>query len=363
MAAAAFFISLICYIALIRQVTLIRLVATGSALGVLFTTKLVAFFILPTMLALLIFRSTDSWSLHLFGRSVTRRWHKSLVLIGIVLILGGYVVGVVWGVYGFQYRDSRGDEISFSNEMETHFISVPVLDWAAAHKVLPEAYLIAINKMLTTKNTGYLKGEISYEGWWWYFPYALFVKTPIPSLLCFLFAIGCAAVQVCRLSDKSSADVPDNVLEWMGLTLSVLFYIGIAMISSYNVGIRLMLSIHPCMISLVGLSTPHFGKSKILRYTLAFCLYGLGLLLFIRVQILCLTSMSSLVVQKMGTSTSLIQTWIGGKIFHFLRSILKSEKIKKFGCSTLVQFLRRLMVLNINRSLRLMPSLSQSMLS
>ena len=276
MAAAAFFISLICYIALIRQVTLIRLVATGSALGVLFTTKLVAFFILPTMLALLIFRSTDSWSLHLFGRSVTQRWHKSLVLIGIVLILGGYVVGVVWGVYGFQYRDSRGDEISFSNQMETPFISVPVLDWAAAYKVLPEAYLIAINKMLTTKNTGYLKGETSYEGWWWYFPYALFVKTPIPSLLCFLFGIGCAAVQVRRLSDKSSADVPENVLEWMGMTLSVLFYSGIAMISSYNVGIRLMLSIYPCMISLVGLSTPHFGKSKILRYTLCILLVWLG---------------------------------------------------------------------------------------
>jgi len=276
MAAAAFFISLICYIALIRQVTLIRLVATGSALGVLFTTKLVAFFILPTMLALLIYRSTDSWALHLFRRSVTRMWHKSLVLIGIVLILGGCVVGVVWGVYGFQYRDSRGDEISFSNQMGTHSISVPVLHWAAAHKVLPEAYLIAINKMLTTKNTGYLKGEISYEGWWWYFPYALFVKTPIPSLLCFLFAIGCAAVQVRRLSDKSSVDVPDNVLEWMGLTLSVVFYLGIAMISSYNVGIRLMLSIYPCMISLVGLSTPHFGKSKILRYILCLLLVWLG---------------------------------------------------------------------------------------
>ena len=276
MAAAAFFISLICYIALIRQVTLIRLVAAGSALGVLFTTKLVAFFILPTLLVLGILRSIDPWPLHLFGRSLTRMLQKSLALIGIVLILGGCVVGVIWGVYGFQFRDSRGDEILFSNQMETNSISVPVLHWAATHKVLPEAYLIAINKMLTTKNTGYLKGEISYEGWWWYFPYALLVKTPIPTLLCFLFVFGAATVQMRRLSDKSSADVPKNVLEWMGLTLSVLFYLGIAMISSYNVGIRLMLPIYPCLISLVGLSTPHFEKSKILRYTLCILLVWLG---------------------------------------------------------------------------------------
>ena len=151
MAAAAFFISLICYMALIRQATFIRLVAAGSALGVLFTTKLIAFFILPTLLALGISRSIDPWPLHLFGRSVTRMWQKSLALIGLVLILGGCVVSAIWGVYGFEFRDSRGDEIVSSNQMKTYYISTPVLHWAATHKVLPEAYLIAVNKMLTVK--------------------------------------------------------------------------------------------------------------------------------------------------------------------------------------------------------------------
>ena len=276
MAAAAFFISLICYIALIRQVTWIRLVATGSALGVLFTTKLVAFFILPTLLALGISRSTDPWPLHLFKSSLTRMWQKSLALILILLILGGCVVGAIWGVYGFQFRDSRGDEILSSNQREMYTISTPVLHWAAAHRVLPEAYLLAVNMMLTAKNTGYLRGETSHEGWWWYFPYALLVKTPIPTLLCFLFGFGAAVVQLTRLWDKPSADVPENALEWMGLTLSACFYLGIAMISSYNVGIRLMLPIYPCLISLKGLITPHFEKSKIFRCAICLLLVWLG---------------------------------------------------------------------------------------
>lgn len=274
--AAAFFLSLICYIALLRQITLIRLVAAGCALGVLFSTKLVAFFILPSLLVLGISRSTDPWPLRLFGSRITQIWQKSLVLIGVLLILGGCVIGAIWGVYGFQFRDSWGDEISAANEIESNTISTPALYWAATQRVLPEGYLIAMNKVLTVKNTGYLRGETSYDGWWWYFPYALLVKTPIPTLLCFLFAIGIAVVQLSRLWDKPSTSVPEKILEWRGLMVSVFFYIGIAMISSYNVGIRLMLPIYPCLISLVGLSVSHFEKSKIFRYTICLLLVWLG---------------------------------------------------------------------------------------
>ena len=276
MAAAAFFLSLICYIALIRKVTWIRLAAAGSALGVLFITKLIAFFMLPTLLALAIYRSTDPWPLHLFGISVNRMWQKSLAFIGILFVLGGCVVSAIWWGYGFEFRDSRGEEILSSDQSGTNIISTPVLHWGATHKVLPEAYLIAVNMMLTAKNTGYLRGENSNEGWWWYFPYALLVKTPIPTLLCFLFGFGAAVVHFQRLWEKPSDDVPQNVLEWIGLTFATLFYFGIAMTSSYNVGIRLILPIFPCLISLVGLSTPSLKKSKILRYTLCLLLVWLG---------------------------------------------------------------------------------------
>ena len=280
MAAAAFFLSLICYIALICRVTLIRLLAAGTALGVLFTTKLVVFFILPTLLVLAISRTTDPWTLHLFGGVVTQKWQKSVALIAILLILGGCVVGTIWAVYGFQFRDSRGDEIVAPGEMGANRIRTPVLHWTARHRLMPEGYLIAVNLMLRAQNTGYLRGNTSYEGWWWYFPYALLVKTPIPTLLCFLFGFGAAVVQLKRLSDKPSDDVPQNVLEWIGLTFACLFYLGIAMTSSYNVGIRLILPIFPCLISLVGLSTPHFANSKILRYTIYFLLLWLGFIFF-----------------------------------------------------------------------------------
>ena len=268
MAGAAFFISLICYIALIRRVTLIHLVATGSALGVLFTTKLIAFFILPTFLVLGIFRSTDPWSLHFFKRSITQKWQKSLALIGVVLILGVCIIGAIWAVYGFEFRDSWGDKVFSSGEMGAHRMSTSILNWASRHRVMPEGYLLAVDMMLTAKNTGYLRGETSYEGWWWYFPYALLVKTPIPTLICFLFGFGVGVVQLTRLRGELSANMPQNALEWIGLTLSAFFYMGIVMISSYNVGIRLILAMYPCLISLVGLSIPYLKKSKIFRYAI-----------------------------------------------------------------------------------------------
>ena len=279
-AAAAFFVSLICSIALIRRVTWIRLVAAGSALGLLFTTKLVGFFMLPTLLALGIYRGMDPLPLHLFGRSVTQRWQKSVALIAILLILGGCVVGIIWAVYGFQFRDSRGDEIVASGEMGPNPISTSVLHWAAKHKIMPEGYLLAVNMMLTVKNTGYLRGETSYHGWWWYFPYAFLVKTPIPTLLCFLFGFGVGVAQLIRLWGKSSTGDPENALEWIALTFAIIFYVGISMFSSYNVGIRLMLPIYPCLIALFGLSTPHFQKSKMLRYSVCFLLLWLGFIFF-----------------------------------------------------------------------------------
>lgn len=284
MAAAAFFVSLICSIALIRRVTWIRLVAAGSALGVLFSTKLVAFLMLPTLLALGIYRGMDPWPLHLFGKSVTQRWQKNFALIAILLILGGCVVSTIWAVYGFEFRDSRGDEVMSSGEMGANPISTPVLQWASRHKLMPEGYLVAVNMMLTVKNTGYLRGETRYQGWWWYFPYSFLVKTPIPTLLCFLFGSGIGVVQLTRLSDKASADVPENVLEWIGLTFSIVFYLSISVFSSYNVGIRLMLPIYPCLISLVGLSTPYLKKIKILRYTVCFLLLWLGFIFFFQSQ-------------------------------------------------------------------------------
>ena len=196
----------------------------------------------------------------------------------LLLILGGCVVGAIWGVYGFQYRDSRGDEHSSWDQLETTDISAP-LRWAATHRVLPEGYLVAIHLMSTVENTGYLRGETSYDGWWWYFPYALLVKTPIPTLFCFLFSIGAVVVQLSRFRDESSVslDIPKDVLEWIGLTFSVFCYLGISMISSYNVGVRLMLPIYPCLIALVGLIVPYLKKNQIFRYTICVLLAWLGL--------------------------------------------------------------------------------------
>jgi hypothetical protein len=115
---------------------------------------------------------------------------------------------------------------------------VPALRAAHAGRLLPEAYLygLAYVGKSTRNRASYLRGEYSTSGFASYFPWALALKTPLPTLL--LFAAGLAALVCGRRSGK----VRRNPLA-IGLGVFAVTYFVALVRSDLNIGYRHLLPV------------------------------------------------------------------------------------------------------------------------
>jgi len=110
---------------------------------------------------------------------------------------------------------------------------------SAANFLLPEIYLEALAGKLTHGGTGhfaYLFGTYSPVGWWYYFPVAILLKTPLPLLV--LLALG--VVRRPRL------DIAIFVL------LPIALFLGAGVVGRINIGLRHVLAIYPFFYVLAG---------------------------------------------------------------------------------------------------------------
>jgi hypothetical protein len=89
-------------------------------------------------------------------------------------------------------------------------------------------------------HTSYLLGEIRQRGWWYFFPVALFVKTPVPFLI--LSGIGCAVL--CNPKGK-------NWRAFATATIAATLLL-VCMTSNINIGIRHILPIYPPLAIVAG---------------------------------------------------------------------------------------------------------------
>jgi len=91
---------------------------------------------------------------------------------------------------------------------------------------------------------GYLMGEYSDTGWWYYYLVAILIKTPIPALL----LAGAA------LFRRHSARAIAFVLVPLGL------FLGLSMASNVNIGLRHILIIYPFLFVLAGSAVVQLDK-------------------------------------------------------------------------------------------------------
>jgi hypothetical protein len=105
--------------------------------------------------------------------------------------------------------------------------------------ILPSAYLAALRGIVRHGEAGhvsYLLGDYSRQGWWYFFPVALAVKTSLPELL--LTHAGLMRKQTQR--------------ELLFLTLPIVLFLGAAMTSRVNIGLRHILMIYPFLAAAAG---------------------------------------------------------------------------------------------------------------
>ncbi|MDJ0754509.1 MAG: hypothetical protein QNJ45_13380 [Ardenticatenaceae bacterium] len=150
-----------------------RAVIVGFAVALLNNTKFTAglfdIFLILTVIILL-FRQvwTDGW------RPVWRR-HRPLVL---VAPLTAFLF--LWAMYGFQIG-RLPDELPMLSQLGG--LTLPL-----SHHL---EQLLDIGNRSTQGAASFLIGEYSDRGWWYYFPVALAVKTPLPTLVLWVMGVGC----------------------------------------------------------------------------------------------------------------------------------------------------------------------------
>ena len=248
-----------------------RVLASALAVTGLALSKMSAFLIAPMALLMAAVRLASPQPLDVrigrASRRVAGRGGQLAVLAAAAAAHVVVILVVLWAGYGFRYQAFH--ETAAANDVlgweEVQPVS-PIIELARAHHLLPEAYLygLAFVQHYAGSRRAFLDGRHSWRGWWWFFPYCLAVKTPLPLFALLLLAAG-AAVRAAR-------DAPGRraVLDTMNATtplwtLLVVYWVA-ALGSHLNIGHRHLLPTYPAMFILAGGAAAHArGRSRVLQ--------------------------------------------------------------------------------------------------
>jgi hypothetical protein len=207
-------------------------ILAGLALGLAFTAKLSALIFGPILALTLLLDDA------LKGSGRVRRLLRRIALLTGVAALA---VLVIWASYGFQ---------------------IGTLESMAGNVPAPP-YVRGVQAVLGLTGGGrpaYLLGEISTEGWWYYFPVALAVKTPLVTLIAVLLA---SLAAICRPGRDD-----------LFLLVPPLAFFLVSITSRLNLGYRHLLPMQPFLAVHVGRLTrlpgrKRDGRSRLLSLALA----------------------------------------------------------------------------------------------
>ena len=233
---------------LLESVTPMRIAGAAAATAALLLSKMSGLLILPIAAVLI----ACQW------RS-RRRW---LGLAGAMVATASLVYVALWAAYGFRYSAEPERQTSPTLPTTSTFLHswdsmshgplvAATLGAARRFELLPEAYVwgLAYTLQTTRERDAFLRGNTSRSGWWWFFPYAVAIKTPLA-----LFVIlGLAAVAWRRgLGTPPSSALP------LGVLLAV--YSLAAVTSHLNIGHRHMLPIYPVLFITAGAAGHWFAR-------------------------------------------------------------------------------------------------------
>jgi hypothetical protein len=233
---------------------------------------LVAVMLVPLLLG---FRAVLPMPWPVLGRNISDRFSRLVIAAGVTLLTACISYAGIWAVYGFRFRPTPEkqvylnlsaivDVIRQNQTVAEYHGSAPLgakpIDtipmparaalFANEHGLLPQAFIAGF--LFTYSQAlvrwAYLCGQISPVGWWWYFPFAILVKTPITTLLAAVIAglIATRAFFAGRFRDGNRM--------WTALCLKVpaVLFLASAMSSNLNIGLRHVLGIYPFVFIAIG---------------------------------------------------------------------------------------------------------------
>ncbi len=172
------------------------------------------------------------------------RWPRFRCAAGVYLALLVTAGVTVWAVYGFRVEPlgAKPGQPLPATASGLERVPVPALQYLRGLKtVMSEAEGHRAYLLGQTDTTG--------RGWWYYFPVAVAVKTPLPELLALL------GLPLLALAPRVRARLGVAGHDWLPLLLTpvllLLAALGVLGIS-LNLGIRHLVPLYPCLLVLAG---------------------------------------------------------------------------------------------------------------
>ncbi len=214
-------------------------------------SKFTAVLLVPITVALLVARvlRRDPWptTLRRDGAMAAVRL-KALAAAVVVFGLCATSYFTLWAAYSFRYAPASGTGQQFLFESSERIaLRAPrlaqAINWIDRHHLLPNAYAqgFLVGQAKAQERTAYLAGSFSLTGWWYYFPAAFVLKTPIPLIGLFVGGL--------LLALKRRTMFLQNELF---VLLPIVVYLAAAMVSKLNIGLRHILPIYPFVMITAG---------------------------------------------------------------------------------------------------------------
>jgi hypothetical protein len=215
-----------------RRFNRIDVAGLAICVALAMASKFSAVLLAPVVVALLALGVRD-------GSITFRRAATVACLLGLLSFAG------IWASYGFRYLPGPSDWRFTLHETDLARRApslAALVEWVDERHLLPNAFTqgLLYTQVSTNNLPAFLAGDISEDGWWYYFPAAFLMKTPVVLLL--FMAAG--ALTLVRTS-RSAAPSP---LPWRFVAIPVMVYLGVAMASGVNIGLRHVLPIFPFLL-------------------------------------------------------------------------------------------------------------------
>lgn len=225
---------------------------SGLFLGLTLTSKFTGVILLPILIILILGK------IFVFSKNYKKWWLYLLGFLGVLLI--SWVV--IWASYGFSTQIPSlppakisqnlhlWTNLDFSDQIDNFVTKVRGL-------LFPAEYykgLFLVGRHALAGHGSFLLGQASNVGWWYYFPLAIFFKTPIPLFILLALAI----LYFRKIRAKNNFD------EFLLLTPPLIF-LAVSMFSKADLGIRHMLPIFPFWIIFVS-KTANLVQFKAIKF-------------------------------------------------------------------------------------------------
>ncbi|OGH56204.1 MAG: hypothetical protein A3I06_10950 [Candidatus Lindowbacteria bacterium RIFCSPLOWO2_02_FULL_62_12] len=281
-----------------RRVTWARAGVASILTGVGFMIKFSGILYAALVPFVLFLRALSPWDWSVLGRELRNRSARMCVAVFLCLLIMAMTILITWASYQFRFLPTPDPHLSYNVEEIIFFAAASqaaaerpgrtpemvdirlkrsgfLFRFASAaekHHLLPHAFLSSILRSLGSSQTrpAFLCGEYRTTGWWYYFPFAMLVKTPLATMAVALMLLWAAR-------HPSTGSLP-RLDPWTKFCLlaPVAGYGFAAVTSNLNLGIRHVLPLYPFLYVGMGVGASMVWDRPALRRILPALLVALA---------------------------------------------------------------------------------------